>query len=100
MHICSSPASCAERQLQTVREHFSSPLLQYNASDGGQTFTLVECPSVHLSLVLERLCAELERTGGTGQLISRLEKDEIDVAMFVLFLFMNAFTLSLSQSVD
>ncbi|KAI9066233.1 periplasmic binding protein-like II [Trametes sanguinea] len=46
-----------------VREHFSSPLLQYAEEDGGKTFTLVECPS------------------GTGQLIGRLEKDEIDVAI-------------------
>ncbi|EIN09709.1 hypothetical protein PUNSTDRAFT_143174 [Punctularia strigosozonata HHB-11173 SS5] len=46
-----------------VREHFSSPLLQYEAADGGKTFVLVECPS------------------GTGQLIGRLEKDEIDVAI-------------------
>ncbi|CAL1716662.1 unnamed protein product [Somion occarium] len=46
-----------------VREHFSSPLLQYAEADGGQTFTLVECPS------------------GTGQLISRLTNDEVDVAI-------------------
>jgi len=46
-----------------VREHFSSPLLQFAAVDGGRTFTLVECPS------------------GTGQLISRLNNDEIDVAI-------------------
>ncbi|KAK7050870.1 hypothetical protein VNI00_004982 [Paramarasmius palmivorus] len=46
-----------------VREHFSSPLLQFAEDDGGKTFTLVECPS------------------GTGQLISRLTKDEIDVAI-------------------
>ncbi|GLB40370.1 putative periplasmic binding protein-like II [Lyophyllum shimeji] len=46
-----------------VREHFSSPLLQYAAEDQGKTFTLVECPS------------------GTGQLISRLTNDEIDVAI-------------------
>ncbi|KAH9846669.1 periplasmic binding protein-like II [Lenzites betulinus] len=46
-----------------VREHFSSPLLQFAEADGGKTFTLVECPS------------------GTGQLIGRLEKDEIDVAI-------------------
>ncbi|KAJ3977215.1 hypothetical protein EV361DRAFT_968299 [Lentinula raphanica] len=46
-----------------VREHFSSPLLQFAESDEGRTITLVECPS------------------GTGQLISRLTKDEIDVAI-------------------
>ncbi|KAH6913177.1 hypothetical protein BKA70DRAFT_1525200 [Coprinopsis sp. MPI-PUGE-AT-0042] len=46
-----------------VREHFSSPLLQLSEEDGGKTFTLVECPS------------------GTGQLISRLTNDEIDVAI-------------------
>lgn len=46
-----------------VREHFSSPLLQYADEDKGKTFVLVECPS------------------GTGQLISRLTNDEIDVAI-------------------
>ncbi|KAF8150659.1 hypothetical protein B0H34DRAFT_665420 [Crassisporium funariophilum] len=46
-----------------VREHFSSPLLQFADADGGETLTLVECPS------------------GTGQLISRLTKDEIDIAI-------------------
>ncbi|THV07324.1 periplasmic binding protein-like II [Dendrothele bispora CBS 962.96] len=46
-----------------VREHFSSPLLQYADQDKGKTFTLVECPS------------------GTGQLINRLTNDEIDVAI-------------------
>ncbi|KZT22058.1 periplasmic binding protein-like II [Neolentinus lepideus HHB14362 ss-1] len=46
-----------------VREHFSSPLLQYAEADNGSTFVLVECPS------------------GTGQLISRLTNDEIDVAI-------------------
>ncbi|TFK75182.1 periplasmic binding protein-like II [Pluteus cervinus] len=46
-----------------VREHFSSPLLQFEAVDKGNTFTLVECPS------------------GTGQLISRLTNDEIDIAV-------------------
>ncbi|KAJ3529879.1 hypothetical protein NMY22_g8819 [Coprinellus aureogranulatus] len=46
-----------------VREHFSSPLLQLAEQDGGKTFTLVECPS------------------GTGQIISRLTNNEIDVAI-------------------
>ncbi|KAJ7707582.1 periplasmic binding protein-like II [Mycena rosella] len=46
-----------------VREHFSTPLLQFQDADQNATFTLVECPS------------------GTGQLISRLTKDEIDVAI-------------------
>lgn len=46
-----------------VREHFSSPLLQFAAADQGKTFSLVECPS------------------GTGQLISRLTNNEIDVAI-------------------
>ncbi|KAF9787487.1 periplasmic binding protein-like II [Thelephora terrestris] len=46
-----------------VREHFSSPLLQFAEADQGKTFTLVECPS------------------GTGQLISRLTNNEIDVAI-------------------
>lgn len=34
----------------TVREHFSSPILQFAEVDAGQTFTLVECPSMKLSL--------------------------------------------------
>ncbi|KAF8239739.1 hypothetical protein L208DRAFT_1456370 [Tricholoma matsutake] len=46
-----------------VREHFSSPLLQFADADKGQTFSLVECPS------------------GTGQLITRLNNDEIDIAI-------------------
>ncbi|KAF9243415.1 periplasmic binding protein-like II [Melanogaster broomeanus] len=46
-----------------VREHFCSPLLQFAAVDQEKTFTLVECPS------------------GTGQLISRLTNDEIDIAI-------------------
>ncbi|KJA26243.1 hypothetical protein HYPSUDRAFT_213291 [Hypholoma sublateritium FD-334 SS-4] len=46
-----------------VREHFSSPLLQFAEADAGRTFTLVECPS------------------GTGQLISRLSTDVIDIAI-------------------
>ncbi|KAJ7261844.1 periplasmic binding protein-like II [Mycena haematopus] len=46
-----------------VREHFSTPLLQFQDVDQNETFSLVECPS------------------GTGQLISRLTKDEIDVAI-------------------
>ncbi|KAF9223759.1 periplasmic binding protein-like II [Gyrodon lividus] len=46
-----------------VREHFCSPLLQFAAVDQEKTFTLVECPS------------------GTGQLISHLTNDEIDIAI-------------------
>ncbi|EJD06839.1 periplasmic binding protein-like II [Fomitiporia mediterranea MF3/22] len=46
-----------------VREHFSSPLLQFAEADNGKTCTLVECPS------------------GTGQLIARLAEDQIDVAI-------------------
>ncbi|KAF8206285.1 hypothetical protein K438DRAFT_2088772 [Mycena galopus ATCC 62051] len=46
-----------------VREHFSTPLLQFQDADQDKTFSLIECPS------------------GTGQLISRLTKDEIDVAI-------------------
>ncbi|KAI0690155.1 periplasmic binding protein-like II [Cytidiella melzeri] len=46
-----------------VREHFSSPLLQYAEADQGKTFVLVECPS------------------GTGQLIGRLQDNQIDVAI-------------------
>ena len=39
---------CAMSRTQSrfkVREHFSSPLLQYAADDADKTFTLVECPS-------------------------------------------------------
>lgn len=46
-----------------VREHFASPLLQFADYDKGETFVLVEHP------------------GGTGSLISALEKDEIDIAI-------------------
>ncbi|KAK7033232.1 periplasmic binding protein-like II [Favolaschia claudopus] len=46
-----------------VREHFSTPLLQLQDADQDRTFSLVECPS------------------GTGQLISRLTNDEIDLAI-------------------
>ncbi|KAF8628015.1 hypothetical protein AX15_004133 [Amanita polypyramis BW_CC] len=46
-----------------VREHFSSPLLQFAEIDKGVTFILVECPS------------------GTGQLISCLANNEIDIAI-------------------
>ncbi|KAF9468015.1 hypothetical protein BDZ94DRAFT_1287324 [Collybia nuda] len=46
-----------------VREHFSSPLLQFAEIDAGRTIVLVECPS------------------GTGQLISRLTNDDIDIAI-------------------
>ena len=37
----------------SVREHFSSPLLQFAAADGGKTFTLVECPSMS---ILKPIC--------------------------------------------
>jgi len=56
-----TPSPCL--RVGYVREHFSSPLLQFAEADAGQTFTLVECPS------------------GTGQLISRLAADEIDIAI-------------------
>lgn len=46
-----------------VREHFASPLLQYQEADGGKSFGLVECP------------------GGTGQLIKALADDEVDVVV-------------------
>ena len=70
--------------LISVREHFSSPLLQFAAEDRNKTFTLVECPSMLSRITLESPLA-LTRTkkGGTGQLISRLTNDEIDVAMWV-----------------
>ena len=34
----------------SVREHFSSPLLQFAEADGGKTFNLVECPSTYLAI--------------------------------------------------
>ncbi|KAF8340517.1 periplasmic binding protein-like II [Cantharellus anzutake] len=46
-----------------IREQFASPLLQFAEEDRGRTFTLVECPS------------------GTGQVISRLTNNEVDVAI-------------------
>jgi hypothetical protein len=64
-----------------VREHFSSPLLQFSEKDVGETFTLVECPSTsHLELGVQLPLANLG-LGGTGQLISRLTNNEIDIAM-------------------
>lgn len=41
--ICTAPRF--DTYIREVREHFSSPLLQYAEADGGRTFTLVECPS-------------------------------------------------------
>jgi hypothetical protein len=58
-------SAAVEHPKSVVHEQVLSPLLQYAAADGGKTFVLVECPS------------------GTGQIIGRLEKDEIDVAMWV-----------------
>jgi len=46
-----------------IRGQFASPLLQFAEEDRGNTFELVECPS------------------GTGQVISRLSNNEIDVAI-------------------
>ncbi|THH05863.1 hypothetical protein EW145_g4490 [Phellinidium pouzarii] len=65
LQVCSSniEVDAHANVMFSVREHFSSPLLQFADADGGQTFTLVECPS------------------GTGQLIARLADDEIDVAI-------------------
>ncbi len=39
----------------SVREHFSSPLLQFAEKDEGSTFTLVECPSLVSSMTLYRI---------------------------------------------
>ena len=61
-----------------VPEHFSSPLLQFAKIDAGQTFTLVECPSTQPSYDTNY---KVFTTCGTGQLISRLTVDEIDIAM-------------------
>ena len=41
---------CYTNSFIVVREHFSSPLLQLAEADAGQTFTLVECPSMRLSI--------------------------------------------------
>jgi len=46
-----------------VREHFASPLLQFADKDQGKTFDLIECPS------------------GTGQVITRFNNGEIDIAI-------------------
>lgn len=62
----------------TVSEHFSSPLLQYEAVDEGKTFVLVECPS---SVHFPQSNSSLLVSGGSGQLISRLTNNEIDIAM-------------------
>ena len=66
-----------------VREHFSSPLLQFAETDGGKTFTLVECPSMSFPTAVISFpdTNNLHPEGGTGQLISRLTNDEIDIAM-------------------
>ncbi|RSH92253.1 hypothetical protein EHS25_008668 [Saitozyma podzolica] len=45
------------------REHFLSPLLQFHAKDGGETFELVECP------------------GGTGEMQVKLKNGEIDLCI-------------------
>ena len=66
-----------------VREHFSSPLLQFSDKDSGQTFTLVECPSGSSEFEIWILSQATLCIGGTGQLISRIANDEIDVAMWV-----------------
>ena len=67
-----------------MREHFCSPLLQFEADDKGETFTLVECPSQYfwkLSSIANNALIYPSCIGGTGQLISRLTNDEIDAAM-------------------
>jgi len=46
-----------------VREHFSSPLLQLEEIDKGETFVLHECP------------------GGTGELIRALRDDKVDLVI-------------------
>ncbi|KAG1823931.1 uncharacterized protein BJ212DRAFT_1444820 [Suillus subaureus] len=51
-----------------VREHFCSPLLQFEAEDKAR----------HL---LSSSAPQTSNTGGTGQLISRLTRDEIDIAI-------------------
>jgi hypothetical protein len=39
-----------QQNIIKVKEHFSSPLLQFASKDGGQTFTLFECPSMQYHL--------------------------------------------------
>jgi len=70
-------------QLQSVRERFSSPLLQFAQADQGETFTLVECPSKPVRRAPSWRYILTTSLGGTGQLISRLTNDEIDLAMCV-----------------
>ena len=41
---------CMTNVVYLVREHFSSPLLQFAEADGGKTFTLVECPSTYIAI--------------------------------------------------
>lgn len=57
--------SMAPLRVGYVREHFASPLLQFDEEDQGKTFNLVECP------------------GGTGQLIKALQDDQVDVVVCV-----------------
>ena len=59
----------------------SSLTVQFAKNDSDQTFTLVECPSKCLdNSEFIHMITEVEK-GGTGQLISRLTNDDIDVAM-------------------
>lgn len=72
----------------SVREHFSSPLLQFAEKDDseGSTFTLVECPSLDFFYnTLSYRVTEMCIAGGTGQLISCLTNNEIDIAMYVSY---------------
>jgi hypothetical protein len=46
---------------EIVREHFSSPLLQYAAADAGKTFALVECPSARNPIVTAGLVDPRDR---------------------------------------
>ena len=64
-----------------VREHFSSPLLQFAEKDEDSTFTLIECPSKKDGHFFVHTLTW--PVGGTGQLISCLTNNEIDIAMCV-----------------
>lgn len=63
---------------QTVPEHFSSPLLQLAARD--PSLELVSCGSTSLP-PLRLLPPANHLAGGTGQLISALKADKIDIAI-------------------
>jgi hypothetical protein len=77
--------SAPKLRIGYVREHFSSPLLQLAEKD--QSIELVECPSKfpffwHSSRPVKAdLSLRRDLSGGTGQVMSRIKANEIDVAI-------------------